>query len=370
MKKIRINELARECEQPNGVIIGILLQFGVTEKKTHSSSIDEDVADRIRAHFRALAEGRAAEGVEGAGPASRAGIGEPPITEAEAALAKAEDVERSSEEAIEPAMPSGPSFSQGLTTEERMMGRPAAHPVRPPLAREGPGSAASRPVLTAKPLPTPRPGQIISGPRQPFPAGTAEGPRPLRAAPPAQAHLPAPANAPAAPPAAAGPRQNLAGQPTARPVVPPRADLVARLAQTKAVPGQPQARSGAPVRPAAMPIPGQPIYKGPIRTGHQFVRTRTTAPGGPAPRVRGLHPTTPLRGEPPAVPSTDQRRAQKDRARVAVDRELDREEKHLRVPMARREDLSKLAEGKQITVAEGITVKEDSQRNSASKRTW
>ncbi len=362
MKKIRINELARECEQPNGVIIGILLQFGVTEKKTHSSSIDEDVADRIRAHFRALAEGRAAEGVEGAGPASRAGIGEPPITEAEAALAKAEDVERSSEEAIEPAMPSGPSFSQGLTTEERMMGRPAAHPVRPPLAREGPGSAASRPVLTAKPLPTPRPGQIISGPRQPFPAGTAEGPRPLRAAPPAQAHLPAPANAPAAPPAAAGPRQNLAGQPTARPVVPPRADLVARLAQTKAVPGQPQARSGAPVRPAAMPIPGQPIYKGPIRTGHQFVRTRTTAPGGPAPRVRGLHPTTPLRGEPPAVPSTDQRRAQKDRARVAVDRELDREEKHLRVPMARREDLSKLAEGKQITVAEGITVKELSEK--------
>jgi translation initiation factor IF-2 len=51
MKKIRINELARECEQPNSVILALLPQFGITEKKTHSSSIDEEVADKIRRYF-------------------------------------------------------------------------------------------------------------------------------------------------------------------------------------------------------------------------------------------------------------------------------------------------------------------------------
>ena len=50
MKKIRINELARELEVKPNVILDLLPEFGVTEKKTHSSSIDEAVAvgDRRR----------------------------------------------------------------------------------------------------------------------------------------------------------------------------------------------------------------------------------------------------------------------------------------------------------------------------------
>ena len=44
MKKIRINELARELEVKPGVILDMLPELGVQEKKTHSSSIDEDVA--------------------------------------------------------------------------------------------------------------------------------------------------------------------------------------------------------------------------------------------------------------------------------------------------------------------------------------
>ncbi len=44
MKKIRINELARELEVKPGVILDLLPELGVQEKKTHSSSIDEDVA--------------------------------------------------------------------------------------------------------------------------------------------------------------------------------------------------------------------------------------------------------------------------------------------------------------------------------------
>ena len=48
MKKIRINELARELEVKAHEILDRLAELGVTEKKTHSSSIDEDVAIRLR----------------------------------------------------------------------------------------------------------------------------------------------------------------------------------------------------------------------------------------------------------------------------------------------------------------------------------
>jgi translation initiation factor IF-2 len=158
-------------------------------------------------------------------------------------------------------------------------------------------------------------------------------------------------------------RPNLAGQPAARPVVPPRPDLVARLAQTKAIPGQPQPRPGAPLRPATTPIPGQPIYKGPLRPGPSFPRSRPGAPGAPALRSRGLHPTSPLRPEPGVAPPIEQqRRTQKDRARPVIDREAEREGKLLHVPVSRREEFAKLAEGKQITIAEGVTVKELSEK--------
>src|ERR1700684_3529607 len=48
MSKIRINELARQLEVPSHAIIDMLPELGVSEKKTHSSSIDEPVALIIR----------------------------------------------------------------------------------------------------------------------------------------------------------------------------------------------------------------------------------------------------------------------------------------------------------------------------------
>src|ERR1035438_1486104 len=48
MKKIRINELARELEIKAHEILERLPEVGVSEKKTHSSSIDEDAAIRLR----------------------------------------------------------------------------------------------------------------------------------------------------------------------------------------------------------------------------------------------------------------------------------------------------------------------------------
>ena len=58
--QIRINELARELEVKAKVIIDYLPEAGVTEKKTHSSSIDVAAAVRVREHFRALADAESA----------------------------------------------------------------------------------------------------------------------------------------------------------------------------------------------------------------------------------------------------------------------------------------------------------------------
>src|SRR5215813_13107357 len=46
--QVRINELARELEVKAKAIIDLLPRFGVAEKKTHSSSIPADVAEKVR----------------------------------------------------------------------------------------------------------------------------------------------------------------------------------------------------------------------------------------------------------------------------------------------------------------------------------
>src|SRR5277367_317689 len=55
MSKIRINDLARELEVKSKAILDVLDEVGVTEKKTHSSSLEDHEAEKVRSHFRAAA---------------------------------------------------------------------------------------------------------------------------------------------------------------------------------------------------------------------------------------------------------------------------------------------------------------------------
>src|SRR3954467_7959057 len=48
MSKVRINDLARELEVKSKAILDALPKVGVTEKKTHSSSLEIDEAERVR----------------------------------------------------------------------------------------------------------------------------------------------------------------------------------------------------------------------------------------------------------------------------------------------------------------------------------
>ena len=75
--QIRINELARELEIKAKVLIEFLPEIGVTEKKTHSSSLDLEHAELARKHFAGLAAKEAA--AEAAQQARATAAKKPPV---------------------------------------------------------------------------------------------------------------------------------------------------------------------------------------------------------------------------------------------------------------------------------------------------
>src|SRR5512143_349885 len=127
MKKIRINELARELEVKAHEILDRLPELGVTEKKTHSSSVDEDVAVKLRRLFGfAVPEDGTAEAAEA--PAAPAAAAEPPASEqAEAVLPPAIESHAAPVE-----LAGHPGSQPEVAPAERAAVRPA-HPIRPPL---------------------------------------------------------------------------------------------------------------------------------------------------------------------------------------------------------------------------------------------
>jgi translation initiation factor IF-2 len=368
MSKIRINELARQLEIPSHTLLEMLPEFGITEKKTHSSSIDDTVAEQVRMR---LARG----GVQVMPATTAVAVEEPPSEPEETAPAPpAAEQPGKSAPASETLAPEHADEATSAAAEEPTRAKPA--PLRPPLAASG-GSSPLHPPLRTTPIPArpapppppaPRPGQILSGPRQPLPA-----------APPAPTPAPPLAAAPSAPPKPGTPsptlplrtqtRPPLAGQPVARPVVRPNPDMVARLQQTQsrpAAPGQPAApRPGIPTR-SSTPVPGQPIYRGPIRPGQPVMRGPGVGPGS-APglrRPRTLHPTSPLRAEPSTpLPTEQQRRHAAKPGGRDRHREVEQEEGRLRMPVARRQEPAAPPPiDREITVSEGITVKELSEK--------
>src|ERR1700686_498916 len=67
MSKVRINDLARELEVKSKAILDALPIVGVTEKKTHSSSLEEHEAEKVRAHIRGSSEAQSSS-ARSAGP--------------------------------------------------------------------------------------------------------------------------------------------------------------------------------------------------------------------------------------------------------------------------------------------------------------
>src|SRR3989449_963796 len=151
VNQVRINELARELEVKAKAIIDLLPGYGVTETKTHSSSIPADVAERVRKKIQGAAEEEAQ--VEAAAKAEK---------EAKEAAAKAAR--------MRPAAPAAPQPS----AMRPAAAAPGAAPARP--------GASARPCAPSRPLPTGNPGLMPTGTRGPLADASREsrpsGPRP------------------------------------------------------------------------------------------------------------------------------------------------------------------------------------------------
>jgi translation initiation factor IF-2 len=262
--QVRINELARELEVKAKAIIDLLPGYGVTEKKTHSSSIPADVAEKVRKQIQGVAEAEAQ--AEAAAKAEK---------EAKDAAAKAAR--------LRPAAPAQATVAPAAVKPIAPVVAPV--PVTKPAAPAAPAAVAPAPPAPKVPAPVAAPAATKpSAPVTPAPA-----PTPIRPA--------APAGQPATP-AAARPAAPASTQPSA-----------ARPAA--AAPGA--ARPSAPARPGTPSRPLPTGNRGPMPTGNRGPlpdSSRDSRPSGPRPGqpMRPQQPGqgrqfTPRSGGPGGAPS-------------------------------------------------------------------
>src|SRR3954470_13686077 len=140
--KIRINDLARELEVKAKVILDILPELGETKKKTHSSSIEEDEAVRVRKHFSAKSGSSARERM----PATEV---KPKIDLSK--ISKPGDVARL------------------LREREQQQQHPPAPPAKAPVAAASPAAppAPVKATPAAPPASAEKPAAVVSKPAAP-----------------------------------------------------------------------------------------------------------------------------------------------------------------------------------------------------------
>jgi translation initiation factor IF-2 len=341
--QIRINELARELEIKAKVLIDFLPEIGVTDKKTHSSSLDLNHAELARKHFQELAAKEAAAEAE---------------KEAKAKAAKARPSARPAAPAAAPA-----AVKPGIPGAPGVVAKPAAPGAVPAGAPSRPGVVPARPAgappATAAPaavhpvVAAPKPGAA--------PAVAAAAPTPAKA-PAAPARPAPPAGAPARStspiqqrPAAAGPGAQRPGGPAPGQRPPYRPSGPSGLGQR---PGAPQG-----MRPAAG---GQTRPSGPPRPGSFPQR-----PGGGRPSNAPVGAQRPGAGVPKAEPGKPlyARKPPASRGRPLIEKRFAEGERKLHpvrtragAGSARTAQAEPVApvhrEPRDVVVTEGITVRE------------
>jgi translation initiation factor IF-2 len=267
MSKVRINDLARELEVKSKAILDVLPLVGVTEKKTHSSSLEEHEAELVRKHL-----GARSDAAPGLSKSSRAAHGEDEIkTKIDLShISRPGDVLR--------------AITQLKEAAEHPPARPAIKPPVPaPPALEAKVEAPARPVAPAKPAP-PKPEVEPPAPRLVTPESVAAQRPPAVVvippkAPVAPPPAPPPAVASAAPPAVSVPPRVATPAPPA--VTPPSAPPPDQAPQMQTLAPAKPATPAPPPRRVIMPQTGpRPVYKAPVREPGTLSRS---VPGRPVP---------------------------------------------------------------------------------------
>jgi len=291
MGNIRINLLARELEIKSHLILEYLVVLGI-EKKSHSSALDDELADKVREHFRALGEaGEVAEAAPAPPPPAPVVSKEPPAPVLEPRklpdIIKAElqhPLTRSLEEiksaarktvipppprvvhVPEPSMAPAPAVPKPTPAVLKPVPPPLPPPppVAPPLAAP---AAALSPAIGGQIAPTP--------PQEPLVRPVVSPPVSPKEAPP----LKAGGEVPAAAVARGGALREV-------PPASPKAPEVSHLAASAIAHGKPT-RAARVVR--RDPSSSQPIYPHVVKPKIAPVRpVITRRPGEPRP----MHPTS------------------------------------------------------------------------------
>ena len=182
MKKIRINELARELEVKAHEILDRLPELGVTEKKTHSSSIDEDVADQAARQLY----GHDVPDESGARAETEPAEHDEPRAETAGRRAAAAGAGRRTARARARSRDAGAPPAEETPRRPRSTPPRPAAPIRPPLAGTPDSSAGWRRRARAtprRPRPTPHAAAGSARRRQPRTGRRAAAPAAARRRP-------------------------------------------------------------------------------------------------------------------------------------------------------------------------------------------
>src|SRR5919204_533887 len=235
--KIRINDLARELEVKSKEILEFLPSIGVTDKKTHSSSIEVDEAEKVRQHFAAHRAPAAVKETRG----GRLGTEEIRPKFDLSHISRPGDVFKAIQQKTQPVAPAvsrpvrgvivpqtGPRLVYQAPPQQPPRAQPAAQG-RPAPGRPVPGKPIFQRPRPAAPAPRPplRPGERRPmHPTRQSPTGT----RPLGVGPGLPPPAARPAGRPGAPPRRPGQRyvpRGVKEGPMKGFVPPPRLDLAA-----------------------------------------------------------------------------------------------------------------------------------------------
>jgi translation initiation factor IF-2 len=347
--QVRINELARELEIKAKVLIEYLPEIGVTEKKTHSSSIDNSHAELARKHFLGLAAQEAAAEAEKAKAATaksrpaRPAATQPAAQRTAPTATAATPAARPSPAAVpagtqaRSASSPAPAPAPGATHSPAKATTPA---VKPGVA---PATAPSSSARSAKPGVAPVQGSQTAVPSRPAAAGATPGqvsaPAAHRpAAPGGYRTTSAPPSGQRSPGGSGAPPQVRPSQ-GFRPAAPGQARPGSAPGQGR--PGAPRPGGGTPSRfpqrpgsggrPGQEPVggqrpgagvpkaePGKPLYarKPPASRGRPLIEkryaegerklhpVRPRAGAGPG-RATQVEPVAPVQREPRAVTVTE-----------------------------------------------------------------
>jgi translation initiation factor IF-2 len=309
MSKIRINDLARELEVKSKEILDSLIAVGVTEKKTHSSSLEDFEADLVRKHLRGRSDASASS-TRASRPSQtddgfKTKIDLSNISRPGDALRAIKQQKEVAEQP--PARPvATPPVEAGKKTEATVAPiSPKATPPKPPAEITPP--PAPRMVTPASVAATYRPPSVVVIPPK-VPAAPPVVPPSTTAVPPSIAVSPrviAPSPGDSslqgslrtAPPAGQSPVQNNVTQMQspapvrpAAPVAPPPRMIMPQTGPRPVykAPVPPPAAPGAQARPVpGRPVPGQPIFQ---RSARPLAPGQARPPLRPGER-RPMHPT-------------------------------------------------------------------------------